>query len=68
MTSLPGRPGHEGFVQPASYLRPRGHSHPMTPAAPETAIDRDQRIGLVRRQLLLFWLLLATSLPFMPIP
>ena len=50
MTSLPVRPGHEGFVQPASYLRPRGHSHPMTPAAPETAIDRDQRIGLVRRQ------------------
>jgi len=44
MTSLPGNPGHEGFVTPASYLRP----HPMTPAAPETAIDRDQRVGLVR--------------------
>lgn len=48
-TGLPGIiPGHEGFVQPASYLRPRGLSHPMTPAAPETAIDRDQRIGLQR--------------------
>ena len=53
MASLPGIHGHEGFVQPRDYLRPRGHSHPMTPAAPETAIDRDQRVGLVCRLLLL---------------
>ena len=39
--------GHEGFVQPASFLRPRGLSQPMTPAVPETALERDQRIGLV---------------------
>lgn len=40
--------GHEGgFVQPASYLRPRGLSHPMTPVQPERAIDRDERLGLV---------------------
>ena len=53
MASLPvpiALPGHEGFVQPSSYLRrPRGHSSLMTPAntQPETAVDRDQRIGLV---------------------
>jgi hypothetical protein len=40
--------GHEGvFVQPASYLRPRGLSHPMTPAQPERAIDQDEQLGLV---------------------
>lgn len=40
--------GHEGpFVQPASYLRPRGVSHPMPPAQPERAIDREERQGLV---------------------
>ncbi|KAL1966875.1 hypothetical protein VTN77DRAFT_3840 [Rasamsonia byssochlamydoides] len=39
--------GHEGgFVQPASYLRPRGLSHPMTPMLPERAIDRDEQLGL----------------------
>ncbi|OJJ37347.1 hypothetical protein ASPWEDRAFT_449625 [Aspergillus wentii DTO 134E9] len=39
--------GHEGpFVQPASYLRPRGVSHPMPPAQPERAIDREERQGL----------------------
>jgi hypothetical protein len=39
----------EGFVQPSSYLRrPRGLSKPMSPAKPpETAVDRDQRRGLV---------------------
>jgi hypothetical protein len=41
--------GHEGFVQPSSYLRrPRGLSRPMNPAKlPETAVDREQRRGLV---------------------
>ena len=44
--------GHEAFlqgpfVQPASFLRPRGLSQPMTPAVPESALERDQRIGLV---------------------
>ncbi|KAK1140714.1 AMP-activated serine/threonine-protein kinase regulatory subunit [Aspergillus melleus] len=38
--------GHEGFVQPSSYLRPRGLSHPMAPAQPERAIDREERQGL----------------------
>ncbi|KAL9013941.1 MAG: hypothetical protein Q9173_001378 [Seirophora scorigena] len=48
MTSLPVIPGHGGFVQPSSYLRPRGQSQPMTSPLPESAIDRDQRIGLQR--------------------
>lgn len=53
MTSLPVQvdqaAGHEGtgFVQPSSYLRPRGQSNPMPHAEPESAIERDQRIGLV---------------------
>ena len=50
MASLPGNPSHmnkEGFVQPSSYLRPRGQSQPMPHAEPESAIERDQRIGLV---------------------
>ena len=49
MASLPGNPSHmsEGFVQPSSYLRPRGKSQPMPHAGPESAIERDQRIGLV---------------------
>ncbi|RHZ55077.1 hypothetical protein CDV55_100660 [Aspergillus turcosus] len=39
--------GHEApFVQPSSYLRPRGLSHPMRPAEPERAIDREEREGL----------------------
>ncbi|KAF7122140.1 hypothetical protein CNMCM5793_000096 [Aspergillus hiratsukae] len=39
--------GHEGpFVQPSSYLRPRGLSHPMRPVEPERAIDREEREGL----------------------
>ncbi|KAK6822274.1 hypothetical protein RU639_006629 [Aspergillus parasiticus] len=49
-TSTPSRhpvSGHEGsFVQPSSYLRPRGLSHPMPPAQPERAIDREERQGL----------------------
>ncbi|KAL8938971.1 MAG: hypothetical protein Q9216_003619 [Gyalolechia sp. 2 TL-2023] len=48
MASLPVIPGHGGFVQPSSYLRPRGQSHPMTSPKPESAIDRDQRIALQR--------------------
>ncbi|KAK2773733.1 AMP-activated serine/threonine-protein kinase regulatory subunit [Emmonsiellopsis sp. PD_33] len=41
------RPGHEaGFVQPSSYLRPRGLSRPMAPAQPERAVDRDERLAL----------------------
>ena len=40
---------HEGFVQPASYLRrSRALSRPMPPPKqPETAVDREQRQGLV---------------------
>ncbi|RAK99505.1 AMP-activated serine/threonine-protein kinase regulatory subunit SNF4 [Aspergillus ibericus CBS 121593] len=39
--------GHEGvFVHPASFLRPRGLSHPMPPAQPERAIDREERRAL----------------------
>ncbi|KAE8322134.1 nuclear protein SNF4 [Aspergillus sergii] len=49
-TSTPSRhpvSGHEGSsVQPSSYLRPRGLSHPMPPAQPERAIDREERQGL----------------------
>lgn len=53
MTSLPIIPGHEGFVHPASYLRrPRGQSQPMAPAKAESAVERDQRIGLVSRPIL----------------
>ena len=50
MASLPGLPGHEGLAR-KSYLlaqRPRGQSRPMPHAEPESAIERDQRIGLVR--------------------
>ncbi|KAL5366088.1 hypothetical protein BJX96DRAFT_25608 [Aspergillus floccosus] len=40
-------PTHEaGFVQPSSYLRPRGLSRPMPPSQPERAIDREERQGL----------------------
>ncbi|KAH8427234.1 AMP-activated serine/threonine-protein kinase regulatory subunit [Aspergillus melleus] len=46
--------GHEGFVQPSSYLRPRGLSHPMAPAQPERAIDREERQGLVSLSLFSF--------------
>lgn len=47
-TAPVARHGHEGgFVQPSSYLRPRGHSRPMTPAHTERAVDRDERLGLV---------------------
>lgn len=41
-------PGHErGFVQPASYLRRRGLSHPMAPSQPERAVDAEEQMGLV---------------------
>lgn len=40
--------GHErGFVQPASYLRRRGLSHPMAPSQPERAVDTEEQMGLV---------------------
>ena len=40
--------GHEGFVQPSSYLRrSRAYSRPMPPAKPVTAVDREQHKGLV---------------------
>lgn len=42
--------GHErGFVQPASYLRRRGLSHPMAPSQPERAVDVEEQMGLVSR-------------------
>lgn len=42
--------GHErGFVQPASYLRRRGISHPMAPSKPERAVDAEEQMGLVSR-------------------
>jgi len=51
MTSLPVQVaglGHDGFVQPSSYLRrPRGISKPMPAPKVETAVDREQRKGLV---------------------
>lgn len=42
----------DAFVQPSSYLHPRGLSHPMAPAAAaaalsERAIDHEERQGLV---------------------
>ena len=57
------RPGHEGFVQPASYLRrSRALSRPMPPQKQlETAIDREQRQGLVSH---LIHCLLGQSLIF----
>jgi hypothetical protein len=47
-TGLAG-PDGPAFVQPSSYLRrPRGLSRPMPPPSkPETAVDKDQRKGLV---------------------
>lgn len=42
------RSGHEGgFVQPSSYLRPRGISRPSQTL--EKAVDRDERQALVSR-------------------
>ena len=58
MASLPViPPGHEAFGRrkSKSHLlgqRPRGQSQPMPHAEPESAIDRDQRIGLVRNECL----------------
>ncbi|MCJ1356173.1 MAG: AMP-activated serine/threonine-protein kinase regulatory subunit [Icmadophila ericetorum] len=52
MASVPAAGGHEGFVQPSSYLpnlrpgRPRGQSRGMNSRPPITAVDRDQRKGL----------------------
>lgn len=57
MASLPTHKSHEpsGFVAPSSYLRrSRGQSHPNPTQMSygqktdsESAIDRDQRLGLV---------------------
>lgn len=51
MASLPAQVAglaHDGFVQPSSYLRrPRGLSKPMPAPKVETAVDREQRKGLV---------------------
>lgn len=41
-------------MYPASFLRPRGLSHPMPPAQPERAIDREERQALVSCFALLF--------------
>lgn len=66
MASLPGDINHEpqGFVAPSSFLnRPRGQSHLASPVSPpstqtesESAIDRDQRLGLVGLATSIFWL------------
>ena len=50
MASLPVIPGHEAFVRKSHQLglRPRRQSQPMPHPEPESAIERDQRIGLVR--------------------
>lgn len=56
--------GHErGFVQPASYLRRRGLSHPMAPSQPERAVDAEEQMGLVSRSCSL-WRLLALICAF----
>lgn len=40
--------GHERrFVQPSSYLRPRGLPHPMASSQPERAVDAEEQMGLV---------------------
>ena len=67
--SLPLRrasiPSREGFVQPASYLRrSRALPRPMPPPKqPETAVDREQRQGLVSE--ILFRHILDRSLDFL---
>ena len=42
-----GGDGGGGFVNPSTFLRPRGQSQPMPGPGRESAVDRDQRIGLV---------------------
>lgn len=63
-----------GFVQPSSYLRQRGLSHPMAPATavhPERPIDREERQGLVSFYFLFFFfsffLLLCCLVPFLTV-
>ena len=73
MASLPIHPGHEAlaFVQPSSFLkRSRQQSHPPAPMPAaagekglENAVDRDQRIGLVRLFSFLFFSLSFTETP-----
>lgn len=61
--------GHEGaFVQPSSYLRPQADSIPMTPALPERAVDRDERLGLVSLDLFFFFLFFPFTFFFLVIP
>ncbi len=45
--STGGGDGSGGFVNPSSFLRPRGQSQPMPKQERESAVDRDQRVGLV---------------------
>lgn len=67
-TAPVSRAGHEGgFVQPSSYLRPRGHSRPMTPAHAERAVDRDERLGLVSSDKPLLSFSLPSSVLLYPI-
>lgn len=62
MASLPVR---DLFVQPSSFLmRPRGHSRPMPPTKPETAVEREQRRGLVLSLLLISSMLDAADTAF----
>lgn len=47
--------GHEGFVQPSSFLRPLAHQVQLgqaTALQPLSAIDREQKQGLVSRTML----------------
>lgn len=42
--------GHEAapsFVAPSHYLRPHGHSRPVTPNKPMSPLDQEQIEGLV---------------------
>lgn len=59
MASLPvSGDGHEGFVQPSSYLRrPGGQSQSMSNVEPESAVERDQRFGLVSYVFFFYFLL-----------
>ena len=50
MASVPGRAGsggHEGFVNPSSYLRPEASAPTMPQSELTSAVERDQRLGLV---------------------
>lgn len=56
----------DAFVQPSSYVRPRGLSHPMAPAAAalsERAIDHEERQGLVSSFFSFFFLYCSVRHP-----